>query len=154
MLGIACAVYLTDRPSSDLETIGWLPGRLHAIARWADYHGRFRNVPAYALLALPLLAVLRRARARGKGILALAVFAMAMEYTQLLIPTRFFEWQDIAESWLGLAAAWLSVEGALWAARSVLRPKPGSGGGPSPAREAPPLGSLQPIPNAVPGNQE
>jgi hypothetical protein len=110
IFGVVSAIYLTDRSSSDLETIEWLPRYLHGVARWADYHGRFRNVPAYAVLALPALILLRRPGARGRAVLILAVFATVMEYTQLFIPTRYFEWQDIAESWLGLVAAWFLVE--------------------------------------------
>lgn len=112
IFGVASAIYLTDRRSSDIETIRWLPNSLHNIAHWADYHGRFRNVPAYALLALPTLILLRTRASRARGILILALFAMVMEYTQLFIPTRFFEWQDITESWVGLVATWSLVEAA------------------------------------------
>src|SRR5471032_377618 len=92
LLGVATAIYLTDRRSSDLETIEWLPRSLQSVAHWADYHGRFRNVPGYGLLSLPLLILCTTPRRRGNAVVALASFATIMEFTQLFVPTRFFDW--------------------------------------------------------------
>ncbi|HZZ18694.1 MAG TPA: VanZ family protein [Opitutaceae bacterium] len=110
LFGIVSAVYLTDRRSSNLETIEWLPGWLRGAAHWADYHGRFRNVPAYGLLSVPVLVLFTTTRNRGRAVGALAVFATAMEFTQLFIPTRFFDGLDIIESWLGIVIVWVVVE--------------------------------------------
>jgi hypothetical protein len=124
IFGIVAAIYLTDRRSSDLETIPWLPVWLHGIAQWADYHGRFRNVPAYGILALPVLVLCSSPRRRGNAVVALATFATVMEYTQLLIPTRFFDWYDILESWAGIIITWILVEACFYAERVTSRPGP------------------------------
>jgi hypothetical protein len=133
--GIASAIYLTDRRSSDLATIEWLPGWLHGVAHWADYHGRFRNVPAYGMLSVPVIILCTTTRSRGRAVAFLAMFATVMEYTQLFIPTRFFDWFDIIESWLGIAIVWVLVEAAYFVsriahritARRETRPNPASG---------------------------
>jgi hypothetical protein len=121
IVGVICAVYLTDRRSSNLETIAWLPRWLHWVAHWADYHGRLRNVPAYGLLSVPVLVLCTTARKRRFGVASLAAFATFMEYTQLFIPTRFFDWYDIVESWLGIVVVWLLVEAAYFASRLAHR---------------------------------
>ncbi|HEY1764164.1 MAG TPA: hypothetical protein VGF85_04520 [Opitutaceae bacterium] len=114
VFGAACAVYLTLRRSSELRTVWWIP---YPLARWADYHGRTRNLVAYWLLATPIL-VLNRDRSRQlKWLVALGIFGTALEYGQLWIPTRWFEWQDIALTLAGLLASWVMVEGARWAFR-------------------------------------
>jgi len=114
--GVASAVYLTWRTSSDLRTVPWIP---YPVARWADYHGRTRNLAAYAILALPVLVLFRDRRAQARWMAALALFATALEYGQLFIPTRWFEWQDIALSLVGLALAWALVEGFRLGMRSL-----------------------------------
>jgi hypothetical protein len=121
IFGAVAAIYLTDRRSSDLETIPWLPVWLHGVARWADYHGRFRNVPAYGILALPVLVLCSTTRRRANAVVALATFATVMEYTQLLVPTRFFDWYDIIESWVGIIITWALVEACFYAERMTSR---------------------------------
>jgi hypothetical protein len=111
LFGAASAVYLTLRRSSDLRTVWWIP---YPIAQWADYHGRTRNLVAYALLATPILILTRNRSRQLKWLAALGLFGTALEYGQLFIPTRWFEWQDIALSLAGLATAWVLVEGARW----------------------------------------
>jgi hypothetical protein len=143
VIGAVCAVYLTDRRSSNLETIPWLPRLLHGLAHWADYHGRFRNVPAYALLSVPVLILCTTARKRRLGVAGLAAFATFMEFTQLFIPTRFFDWFDILESWLGIVIIWVLVESAYLVSRSAHRmtahkePVPDQAHGRPPASDAP-----------------
>jgi hypothetical protein len=132
--GVISAIYLTDRRSSDLQTIEWLPGWLHGVAHWADYHGRFRNVPAYGLLSAPVLVLFTTAKNRGRAVVALAMFATVMEYTQLLIPTRFFDWLDIIESWLGIVIVWTIVEAAYLASRLAHRIASHKPSSPTPAR--------------------
>jgi len=106
--GVCSAVYLTLRPSSDLRTVWWIP---YPVALWADYHGRTRNLAAYAILAMPVLILIRDRRAQLKWLAALGLLGTALEYGQLFIPTRWFEWQDIALSLAGLACSWLVAEG-------------------------------------------
>jgi len=106
--GVASAVYLTLRPSSDLRTVWWIP---YPVALWADYHGRTRNLAAYAILAMPVLVLVRDRQAQLKWMAALGLLGTALEYGQLFIPTRWFEWQDIALSLAGLASSWILVEG-------------------------------------------
>jgi hypothetical protein len=105
--GIVSAVFLTLRRSSDLRTIWWIP---YPAALWADYHGRIRNLVAYAILALPALILYRDRRKQLRWLVGLGVLGTALEYGQLFIPTRWFEWQDIALSLTGLATAWIFVE--------------------------------------------
>jgi hypothetical protein len=119
--GVISAVYLTDRRSCDLQTIPWLPWWLRDVAHWADYHGRFRNVPAYGMLSVPVLVLFTTTRNRGRAVVYLAMFATIMEYTQLFIPTRYFDWYDIAESWIGIVAVWALVELAYFLARFMHR---------------------------------
>jgi hypothetical protein len=135
LFGIVAACYLTLRRSSDLSTITWLPPALDPIIRWVDAHGRLRNVPAYALLALPVMVLCRTGRSRAIAISLLAVLGAVLEGLQYFIPTRFCEWQDVALSWAGLALTWLLVAGARWSGDRRLRhwqPQPRS---PVPARE-------------------
>jgi VanZ like family len=121
LFGGVAACFLTLRPSSDLRTITWLPRMLWPIATWADYHGYLRNVPAYALLALPVMVIFPGRKARAGALTVLAIFAAALEFFQLFIPTRFFSWGDIALSWAGLAITWALAEGIRWCSRRVQR---------------------------------
>src|ERR1035438_645523 len=91
--GIASAIYFTLRRSSNLRTVWWIPS---PIALWADYHGRTRNLAAYAILALPVLFLFEDRRKQLIWMASLGVLGTALEYGQLFIPTRWFEWQDIA----------------------------------------------------------
>jgi hypothetical protein len=116
--GIGCAAYLTLRRSGDLRTVGWIP---YPIARWADYHGRARNLFAYGILALPVMVLFRDHSLQAKWLAALGVLGTALEYGQLFIPTRWFEWQDIALSLAGLASTWVAVEGYRWCSRALAR---------------------------------
>lgn len=122
VLGAVCAVYLTLRRSSNLRTVWWIP---YPVARWADYHGRMRNLVAYALLAAPILLLNRDRSRQLKWLAALGLFGTALEYGQLFIPTRWFEWQDIALTLAGLLTAWLVVEGARWGLARRRRTLPG-----------------------------
>jgi hypothetical protein len=106
--GIASAIYLTLRRSGDLRTVSWIP---YPVALWADYHGRSRNLVAYAILALPVLVLFDDRKTQLSWMVALGVLGTALEYGQLFIPTRWFEWQDIALSLAGLATSWVAVEG-------------------------------------------
>jgi hypothetical protein len=116
--GIGCAIYLTLRRSSDLRTVGWIP---YPIARWADYHGEARNLFAYAILAMPVMVLFRDHRIQAKWLAALGVLGTALEYGQLFIPTRWFEWQDIALSLAGLASSWVLVEGYRGGSRALAK---------------------------------
>ena len=114
--GIASAIYLTLRRSGDLRTVNWIP---YPVALWADYHGRSRNLVAYAILALPVLVLFDNRRMQLRWLAALGLLGTALEYGQLFIPTRWFEWQDIALSLAGLATTWVAVEGYRWIIRRL-----------------------------------
>lgn len=121
VVGIACGLYMTLRPSSNLVEIPWLP---RAVAKWADSYGRFRNFPAYATLAAPFMIVCNGRRARFRALRWLALFAASVEAAQYFIPSRWCEWQDVAWSWAGLAATWLVAEMSwkvAWLVRSSFR---------------------------------
>ncbi len=106
-LGIVCGLYMTLRPSSILSEIPWLP---RGVASWADSYGRFRNFPAYAILAVPFMIVCNGRRARFRAFRWLALFGAAVEAAQYFIPTRWCEWEDVAWSWAGLLATWILAE--------------------------------------------
>jgi hypothetical protein len=114
LFGIVAACYLTLRSSSDIHTITWLPRSLDPIIRWADDHGRMRNVPAYALLAMPVMVLCRTRQSRTIAIILLAVFGAVLEGLQFFIPTRYCEWQDVALSWVGLLVTWGPAEALYW----------------------------------------
>lgn len=123
IVGIACGLYMTLRPSSMLSEISWLP---EGIARWADSYGRFRNFPAYATLAIPFMIVCNGRRARFRALKWLALFGAAVEAAQYFIPTRWCEWEDVAWSWAGLVATWLIAEigyKVAWQVRCALKKK-------------------------------
>jgi VanZ family protein len=110
LFGLVAAVYLTLRTSCNLETIQWLPRWLEPVANWADFHGYLRNVPAYALLGVPILFLFAKRKRRVQAFLSLAVFAAGLELLQLFIPTRFFSVGDILLSWVGLGMTWVAGE--------------------------------------------
>ena len=144
IIGMTMAVYFTLRPDSRFVTAGFFP---HSIAQWADNHGQFRNFPAYVLLTLVLiLAAAGRERVRGtreagetepgklaswllreRGVeprcwqiaLALLVFSAGLEFMQLGISTRLFEWADIWWSWAGVFGGWCSWEGWTFASKRL-----------------------------------
>ena len=107
LIGCACAVYLSLRGTGRLSTVPWMP---HGIGQWADDHGRFRNLPAYFLLACPFLLMARHRRSRFRTMLAIGGFGTVLELAEYFVPVRMVEWQDIAWTWAGAAAAWALVE--------------------------------------------
>jgi hypothetical protein len=124
VIGIALGLFLTLRPTGTFRTLSWMP---RAIEEWADGHGRIRNVPAFALLAVPCLIVVNGRRARRKAILALAGFVAVTEFAQCFIPNRMFEWQDIACGWAGLLLSWGLFEYSFrlaWRFRNTVKPQP------------------------------
>lgn len=126
--GIGCAIYLTLRPSSILSEVPWLPGGL---ARWADSYGRLRNLPAYAVLAVPFMVVSPRPRSRAISIACLALVGAILEGLQYFLPSRWCEWQDVAWSWCGLGLTWATAELCVLAAKQLARSSTGNskGGG-------------------------
>lgn len=104
---ILCAAgllaYLSLRASSSLRTVPWMPGHL---GRWADTNGILRNTVAFLALGLLAFGLLGRGR---RIVAALAAFAVAIEVPQIWIPTRIFDWRDIAASLAGLALAWAAL---------------------------------------------
>ncbi|WP_414663045.1 hypothetical protein [Horticoccus sp. 23ND18S-11] len=111
VVGCACAIYLSWRSTGRLATVPWMP---EAVGRWADEHGRFRNLPAYFLLSCPFLLAAPRLGIRAWSALALAVFGAVLELAEYFVPVRMVEWQDIAWSWAGVAAAWGAIEAGGW----------------------------------------
>jgi hypothetical protein len=102
--GVASGVIavLALRPSPYLTELAWMPEEL---ARWADAHGRLRNLPAFFLLCLALLPALGL---RLGGAVALAL-GLGLEAAQLFIPGRYFDPLDLLWSALGVAAACFAV---------------------------------------------
>jgi len=105
-LPLGVIAFLCLRRSSRLEDLWWIPSWL---ARWADRHGCLDNIPAFALLAFILSVVFGR---RTGSVIAVAL-ALGLEYAQLFIPTRCFDWRDILSSELGvilsLGICWLLI---------------------------------------------
>lgn len=101
--GLALAVYLSVRPSPAMMTVNWLP---RFIADWADHYGRFRNFPAYAMLAVPFLMVTPGTLRRARVAVLLVVFVAALEFVQIWIPTRFADLWDIFWGGAGILAVW------------------------------------------------
>jgi hypothetical protein len=116
--GVLAGAHLTLRSSGKLETVIWLP---REIALWCDRHGELRNLPAFFLLALPGLIALRRPCQRVTAILAIALLGTLFEFSQLALPGRWFEWQDIAITWLGVFTAWIGSESGRWLLRRLRR---------------------------------
>lgn len=111
LFGMIAALFLLLRESSDLRTLGFPDW---ALLRWMDTHGALRNLPSFALLALPFLLLARGRRQRFKVITWLALFVVATEFCQLALKARFFDLQDILYGWLGLTFSWLSMELFAW----------------------------------------
>ncbi len=107
LIGLGVALFLLFRESSDIRTLPLPPW---AIFRWIDEHGELRNVPAFALLALPFLLLARGRRQRRRTAAALALFILVSEFGQLALHSRFFDLLDIASGWLGLALMWGLME--------------------------------------------
>jgi hypothetical protein len=119
--GLVLAIFFTVRQDSSFASAGFVPGWL---ARWADAHGQFRNFPAYVLLTTAMLLAWwilrtrsrpaetrRRRRAERAWLVAgLTVVSGVLEFVQLGISSRWFEWADIWWSWAGIAVAWLGWE--------------------------------------------
>lgn len=103
-LVVGCS--LTWQSSGNIGAVGWLP---HRITSWMDAHGVFRNFPAFLLLSLPVFVLLSTERSRQQAAWGLALFAEAIEYPQLAMPTRHFDWRDIAWSLAGVGCAWVGV---------------------------------------------
>jgi hypothetical protein len=130
VLGIAIALFLLWRPSSDIRTLG-LPNWV--LFRWIDEHGVWRNAPSFAILAVPFLLLARGRRQRRIAILWLAVFVAATECGQLAISTRWFDLRDILVGWLGLAFSWGAMELVAWRQRVKYRHIRTDAGLPSPS---------------------
>jgi hypothetical protein len=101
LFGAGLAIYLSVKSSSRMETVHWLP---HGIIKWADHHGRFCNFPAYALLALPFMAVCSGLRNRLRVSLVLILLVASMEVVQLGIPTRHSDLWDVFWGGAGIFA--------------------------------------------------
>ncbi len=105
--GGGCAIYLSFRSTGELATVPWLP---EAVGNWADQHGRFRNLPAYFLLAIPVLLAMQTPASRLRAVGLVGVFGTVLELAEIFVPRRMVEWQDIAWTWAGAIAAWLILE--------------------------------------------
>ena len=92
--------FFSLRASAYLQYIPWMPRRLGV---WADSHGIFRNTVAFFTLGLATFLLLGP---RLLHVLAVAVFATAIEVAQIWIPSRAFDWRDIVASLAGIVVAW------------------------------------------------
>ncbi len=113
VVGLALGLYLTLRSTGSFNDLWWMP---RPVRHWAEYNGRLRNLPAFALLAVPFMIVANGRRARRWIIAGLAVFVVLTELAQYYIPGRWCEWQDVTYGWTGLLATWLGFEVSFWSA--------------------------------------
>jgi hypothetical protein len=106
--------FLALRSSSYLQFLPWMP---RPVGVWADNHGVFRNTVAFFALGLCTFALLGRTLWH---VTALCVFGTLIEVAQIWIPSRAFDWKDIAASVAGILAAWpVAFIGAIaWRRRS------------------------------------
>lgn len=88
------------RSSPFFQPIEWLP---RPIGRWADRHGISRNVAAFFAFGFGTLSVFGP---RWTWVLGLCAFGTALEVAQIWIPTRIFDWRDIAATIAGVLLAW------------------------------------------------
>jgi VanZ family protein len=118
-LGLIAALILTLKPSGDVPYTRLTPDWL---THWINRHGVLRNLFAYALLAVPFLFREPRFTGRLQVVWRLSLFATAVECAQLFIPTRWFEFADIAMSLLGIGSTWVVIEGFWRGARHYHSP--------------------------------
>ena len=105
--GVGLAVYLSVKSSPRMTAVDWLP---QWITRWADQHGRFRNFPAFGLVALPFLLPMPSRASRIKVAISLALLIATLELIQNWIPARSPDLWDVFWAWLGLLASLMLVE--------------------------------------------
>lgn len=92
--------FLALRTSPYLQYVPWLP---RPIGVWADSNGIVRNIAAFLLFALAVYLLV----GRGIGtVLALCLFASAVEVAQLWVRGRVFDGWDIVASVAGILLAW------------------------------------------------
>jgi hypothetical protein len=103
VVGVGLAIFLSVRSSPAMMTVAWLP---KWVGHWLDQYGRFRNFPAFAMLAIPFLIITPKFLQRACIIVLLAMLVDSLELVQLFIPTRYAEGWDIFWGWAGLLAAW------------------------------------------------
>jgi len=101
---LGAVVWCGLAPSPDMAELGWMPRWL---GRWANENPTFRNFPAFGLLAAAIYSSGFVPLESGRGALAFfsavasSAVALAVELSQLLLPTRFFDPDDIAWSMAG-----------------------------------------------------
>ncbi len=105
-VAVAALAFLALRPSPFIDRVPWIP---HWLGHWADHHGVLRNTVAFFAVGLFIFAALGR---HWAYLLALAVFATALEIAQRWIPGRIYDSKDIAASLVGLTFAWVLVHAA------------------------------------------
>jgi hypothetical protein len=109
-VGVGLAIFLSVRSSPAMTTVGWLP---KFVANWLDHYGRFRNFPAFAMLAIPFLIITPKFLQRVCIIVLLALLIDSLEMIQVWIPTRFADLWDIFWGWTGILAVWGIFEAVL-----------------------------------------
>jgi hypothetical protein len=107
IFGVWLAIFLSVKSSPSMSAVHWLP---HFITHWADHHGQSCNFPAYAMLAIPFLALAPGRLHRAGVTVLLAILIAGLEIVQLWIPTRCSDKWDIFWGWSGLMASWVAVE--------------------------------------------
>jgi hypothetical protein len=113
IFGVGLAIFLSVKSSPSMSAVGWLP---HFITHWADRHGQLCNLPAYAMLAIPFLAVAPGRLHRTCVVFSLAILVAGLEIVQLWIPMRCSDKWDVFWGWSGLLTSWVAVElvEAIW----------------------------------------
>ena len=118
--GLAGVLFFSLRPSPNGERVGGIP---REVAQWINGHDGWSNCLAFAFLAFFGFCVTRKpdagktrpgfrepslleSRWRRWGMLCALIFLL--EFVQLWIPGRVFDWRDLAVGWFGSGCALLA----------------------------------------------
>jgi hypothetical protein len=106
VISLGMSGFLILRSSPYTAELPWIPDWL---GRWTDTHGILRNLPAFAGLYMVCAYCLGQ-RYRYQGLIGVVYLAAILEFAQILIPGRVFEWKDIFMSWAGALVGFVVVE--------------------------------------------
>ena len=112
--------FFTFRESPRLAEVSWMPPRW---GLWLDAHAEVRHFVGMVCLSALAFAInfdstfnrsrsrfvrrLRSSRNRTGRLGALLVLVYVLEFGQLVLPRREFDYMDIVNGWAGVLAVWL-----------------------------------------------